>query len=105
MLLTLFGTLVYAVEFDPTPGVDSSRVPDVSTAWWMLLTTMTTVGYGDYSPQTTLGRIITGVAMIAGLLVISMPISIVGNNFNDAWESRTLTLLGERLRILNIKSD
>ena len=41
------------------------------------------VGYGDFSPQTTVGRTLTGFAMVAGLLVISMPLAIVGNNFTE----------------------
>ena len=99
LLLTFFGTLIYAVEYEPNDAGDSTKVPDVSTAWWMLLTTMTTVGYGDYSPQTVVGRILTGIAMIAGVMVVSMPIAIVGSTFASAWSARTLTLLGERLRL------
>ena len=50
LLVTFFGTLVFAVEYDPT-GACSDCVPDVSTSWWMILVTMTTVGYGDFAPQ------------------------------------------------------
>lgn len=65
---------------------------------------MSTVGYGDFSPKTPVGRILTGFAMVAGLLVISMPLAIVGNNFTEAWETRTLTLIGERLRQIVVKN-
>ena len=97
MLLTFFGTLVFAVEYEPDQP-ELGRIPDVTTAWWMLLVTMTTVGYGDYSPQTGPGKVLTGISMIVGLLCISMPLAIVGNNFTDAWDSRTLALISERLR-------
>jgi len=90
-----FGTLVYAFEYDPIGG---GAVPDLTTAWWMMLVTMTTVGYGDFSPVTTAGRVVTGITMIAGLVVMSMPLAIVGNNFVEVWESRTIKLIGERLR-------
>eukprot|EP00966_Prymnesium_polylepis_P129050 2984210-Prymnesium_polylepis.2 len=59
---------------------------------------MSTVGYGDYTPQTLVGRLLTGFAMIAGLIVISMALSLVGSNFAEAWESRTLALIAERLK-------
>ena len=51
MLFTFFGTVVFALEYDPRDLSGGGRVPDVATSWWMLLVTMTTVGYGDYSPQ------------------------------------------------------
>ena len=97
LLLTFFGTLVFAVEYEPDQP-ELGRLPDVTSSWWMLLTTMTTVGYGDFTPQTCAGKILTGIAMLAGLLVISMPLAIVGDNFSEAWESRTVSLISERIR-------
>ena len=41
--------------------------------------------------------IITG-AMVAGMVVLAMPLAIVGNNFSAAWEARDLWLIGERLK-------
>jgi len=37
-------------------------------------------------------------AMLAGLIGISMPLAIVGNEFSTAWEARTVDLIGERLK-------
>jgi len=59
---------------------------------------MTTVGYGDYSPQTTAGRVLVALGMLTGLIGTSMPLAIVGNAFSHAWDSRTVALIGERLR-------
>jgi hypothetical protein len=56
------------------------------------------VGYGDYSPQTMVGRLLISQAMLAGLIGMSMPLAIVGNTFSEAWESRTLDLIAERLK-------
>ena len=81
MLLSFFGTILFAVEYDPLDTSGGGRVPDVTTSWWMLLTTMTTVGYGDYSPQTTAGRVLTFFCMIAGLTMLAMPLAIVGSSF------------------------
>ena len=81
MLLTFFGTVLFAVEYRPDDLKNGSRVPDVTTSWWMLLVTMTTVGYGDYSPQTGIGRILMFFCMVSGLVVLAMPLAIVGSTF------------------------
>jgi len=39
--------------------------------------TLTTVGYGDLSPQTTLGRALAAVVMIIGYGIIAVPTGIV----------------------------
>ena len=53
-----------------------------------MIVTMTTVGYGDVSPTTTVGKFITSLAMIFGVLFLSMPLAIVGNNFCLVWDDK-----------------
>jgi hypothetical protein len=36
--------------------------------------------------------------MLAGMVVIAMPLAIVGNNFSAAWDAHDLWLIGERLK-------
>lgn len=54
-----------------------SRAPEASirtlpVALWYAITTMTTVGYGDYYPVTTLGRIVGAVLELASLGVLAL---------------------------------
>ena len=102
LLLTLFGSILFAVEFDPLCGATAAgcglRVPNLTTAWWMILVTMTTVGYGDSVPQSPAGRIIMFFAMILGLMVLAMPLAIVGNNFSKAWEMRWLLVIEDQVK-------
>ena len=90
---------MFAVEYDP----DGGSVPDITTSWWMLIITMTTVGYGDYSPETTAGRIIISIAIFIGLCLSAMPLAIVGSNFSNAWDRRLIVLVSEKLRYKMLK--
>ena len=55
------------------------------TMWWCM-TTLTTVGYGDEVPSTNSGKIISAFAMLAGILIVALPVSVLGTNFAEAYE-------------------
>lgn len=65
------GTLMYVVE-GPANGFTS--IP-VSVYW--AVTTMTTVGFGDVTPHTPLGRLIATIMMLLGWGVLAVPTGIV----------------------------
>jgi len=70
-LVLIFGSLLYLIEGDEN-GFTSIGV----SCYWAI-TTLTTVGYGDLSPQTPLGRAAAGIIMIMGYGVIAVPTGIV----------------------------
>lgn len=49
--------------------------------WWAVVT-LSTVGYGDLAPKSIPGRLIGIFAISIGLIIFSMPLSIVGSNFD-----------------------
>jgi hypothetical protein len=57
------------------------HVQDMFDAMWMIIVTMTTVGYGGKFPQTAIGKGVTMGAAIFGLFYLAMPLNIVGSNF------------------------
>ncbi|KAJ2781073.1 hypothetical protein GGI15_003335, partial [Coemansia interrupta] len=49
--------------------------------------TITTVGYGDYTPVSPWGQVIASVSMFLGVFTIVFPTSIISNNFSTEWEA------------------
>ena len=51
--------------------VDPDNFPSLGLAIWWALQTVTTVGYGDVVPTTTMGRVIGGIEMVLGISFIT----------------------------------
>ena len=68
----LFGYLFYVSEPD---------VRNLGDGIWWALVTITTVGYGDITPVTTLGRIVASSLMLLGLGLIATITAIVSAKF------------------------
>lgn len=71
MVVVIMGTVMYAVE-GPEHGYTS--IP--ASIYWAI-TTMTTVGFGDITPRTDLGRFIASLMMLMGWGVLAVPTGIV----------------------------
>jgi voltage-gated potassium channel Kch len=71
----LGGVSLYLVEARPNPSLNTI----LDGIWWALVT-ITTVGFGDITPVTALGRIIGGVMMIAGMFTLALFAGIVGSS-------------------------
>jgi voltage-gated potassium channel len=54
--------------------------------WWSVIT-VTTVGYGDVSPQTAAGKIVAAMTAVLGIAVIAIPIGIISSGFTDSLRS------------------
>ncbi|MBN1987023.1 MAG: ion transporter [Prolixibacteraceae bacterium] len=70
-LVVIIGTIMYLVEGE-TNGFTS--IP--KSIYWSIVT-LTTVGYGDISPQTPTGQFLASVVMILGYAIIAVPTGIV----------------------------
>ncbi|MDZ5457708.1 ion transporter [Azohydromonas lata] len=75
MVVVVMGTLMYVVE---GPANGFANIP-VSVYW--AITTMTTVGFGDITPKTELGRLIASVMMLLGWGTLAVPTGIVSAEF------------------------
>ncbi|MDQ8184694.1 ion transporter [Pelagicoccus sp. SDUM812002] len=77
MLLIVGSGLMYYAEHEAQPNVFAS-IP--GTMWWAI-TTLTTVGYGDAYPITSLGKLIASVLAIIGIGMFALPSGILGAAF------------------------
>jgi voltage-gated potassium channel len=75
MVVLIMGTLMYVVE-GPEHGYTS--IP-MSVYW--AITTMTTVGFGDITPKTDLGKMIASLMMLLGWGTLAVPTGIVTAEF------------------------
>ena len=84
--VTVFATFLYFTESLNREGAYRS----IPHAMWFMMVTMTTVGYGDVSPLTDGGKVVTTMAMLFGVLFLAMPLAIVGNNFVTVCSQRLI---------------
>jgi voltage-gated potassium channel len=83
-LLALASALLHLAEREAQPEAFGS----IPRAMWRAIATLTTVGYGDVSPTTALGKVLAGVVAILGIGPIAMPAGILASAFSDALASR-----------------
>ncbi|WP_447527926.1 ion transporter [Vreelandella sp. TE19] len=84
-LLLLFSSCcLYVVEADVQPEAFGS----VPRALWWSIATLTTVGYGDVTPVTALGKSFAGLTAVAGIGLIAMPTGILAAAFSEAFRKK-----------------
>ncbi len=84
-VVVIFGALMYLIE-DAENGFTS--IPQ--SIYWTIVT-LTTVGYGDISPQTPLGQTIASIIMIIGYGIIAVPTGIVTVELSQAYRKEIST--------------
>jgi voltage-gated potassium channel len=69
-LVLIFGALMYLIE-GPQNGFTS-----IPTSMYWAIVTMTTVGFGDITPKTVPGQMLTSLIMLIGYSIIAVPTGI-----------------------------
>ncbi|MFI0472522.1 ion transporter [Halomonas sp. HMF6819] len=84
LLLLFSSACLYVVEADVQPEAFGS----VPRALWWSIATLTTVGYGDVTPITPLGKIFAGLTAVSGIGLIAMPTGILAAAFSEAFRKK-----------------
>lgn len=85
-LMVVFGSVMYLIE-GPENGFTSIPV----SIYWAIVT-LTTVGFGDITPKTDLGRAISSVAMIIGYAIIAVPTGIFTSELSQEMRKQNTRL-------------
>lgn len=82
IVMIVFGALMYLIE-GPKYGFTTLN----ASVYWAIVT-VTTVGYGDITPHTPLGRIVASVLILIGYSVIAIPTGLITTHMSSAFQSR-----------------
>lgn len=77
-LVVIIGSLMYVIE-----GGENGFTSIPRSVYWAVVT-LTTVGYGDISPETPLGQFLAALVMILGYSIIAVPTGIMTVEFSRA---------------------
>ena len=84
-LVVIFGSLMYVIEGEANGFTSIPR-----SIYWAIVT-LTTVGYGDISPQTGVGQVMASMIMILGYGIIAVPTGIVTVGMSQTFGRRVST--------------
>ncbi len=79
LLILLTASLGYLLEHDAQPDV-FTNIPQ--SIYWAM-TTLSSVGYGDMTPVTPLGRMMTSVVALIGVGIFAIPAGVLASAFTD----------------------
>ena len=85
LLVVIIGALMYVVEGEAHGFTSIPR-----SIYWAIVT-LTTVGYGDLSPKTSLGQILASIVMVIGYGIIAVPTGIVSVELAHAVRQKQVT--------------
>ncbi len=91
VMMVLAASFMYFAEHDAQP----EAFPDIPSSMWWAIVTLTTVGYGDVFPVTTLGKVFAAVIAILGIGMFALPTGILGASFVEELEKQRLEKTGE----------
>jgi voltage-gated potassium channel len=84
VLVVCSSGLLFTAEHDAQPQAFSS----VPQAMWWSICTITTIGYGDVTPITTLGKFLASIISLLGVAVIAVPTAILSAGFIEELQDR-----------------
>jgi voltage-gated potassium channel len=84
LMILMCATLVSGTAMHVVEGlVQPDKFGTIPDAMWWAIVTLSTIGYGDVVPSTVLGRLVASGTIVAGLIMIALPVGIVATAFSE----------------------
>ena len=96
LLIILTASLGYLVEHAAQP----EKFENIPTAIYWAVITLASVGYGDISPITPIGRVITVIMSLLGIGIFAIPAGLLASAFSDQLHKERESLKANILRML-----
>ncbi|XP_068089106.1 potassium voltage-gated channel subfamily G member 3 isoform X1 [Hyperolius riggenbachi] len=79
--MAIFGALSQLLEHGLDLEMRNEDYSSIPAACWWVIISMTTVGYGDMYPISVPGRILGGVCVVSGIVLLALPITFIYHSF------------------------
>ncbi|XP_015668595.1 potassium voltage-gated channel subfamily G member 3 isoform X1 [Protobothrops mucrosquamatus] len=79
--MAIFSALAQLLEHGLKIGKPNEGYASIPAACWWVIISMTTVGYGDVCPITVPGRILGGICVVSGIVLLALPITFIYHSF------------------------
>ena len=87
-VLLVFSTLIHFLEKDLYPEAFGS----ILSSMWFGITSLTTVGYGDITPVTSLGKLLASLTMFLGIGIFALPVAILASTYYEEIQKRNFLI-------------
>ena len=100
-LLLIFSVVIHFLEKDLQP----EAFGNILDSMWYGIATLTTVGYGDVTPISDLGKLISSFAMFLGIAMFALPAAILASAYYEDIQKRNFLVSLEAITEINLFSN
>ena len=93
ILLFVSATVMWYIEGHVQP----EQFPNILATLWWAVATLTTVGYGDVTPTSPLGQVLTSLTMFLGIGMFALPAAILASAYYEEIQKRNFLITMETI--------